>query len=286
MDDRFMLFVSIFLFGSFLEAVLLVRHRLSFLRLLLLLSGALLGLLLINFLGFSSRPLILAVAAAWFLYFVFTLPFLLKIEILPVISRRTLLALTVIFWYLYFFVFHRLADNGLVLIAAIFSITIFVLSLSNWPLHNFWRTVSYAWFMCILIAVTIAQINFPVYGYFFNSVSVVVPGVLDVFIAGMAAFYLTLQFWNVLHLLPVSLLDKSRSTGLALWEWRAHLKFFSFKYHHEPVLIPLEAVLIAAATALALWLNNIYGWLPNMTIIDTLIVVIVSFSPQTIWAYH
>lgn len=288
MNNYFVFLLTIFLLGAFTQAALLIRRLISSQKLLMLLALGAAGLLLINLFSFASRLLVVAIAASWFVYFVVTLPLILKLEILPVISRRTLPALTVIFWYMYLQFFQNFAVNNLALtyIAVIFSAAIFVLCISDRPPHNFWRGLAYAWFLIIIIMATASQINFGVYGYFLYPSFMAIPGTYEVFIAGMAAFYLALQLWNALHLLPLSLADKKRSTGLALWEWRTHLKIFSFKYHHEPALIPLEAMLIAAATALILWLNNYYAWLPNLALADTLLVLIVSLSPQTTWAYN
>jgi hypothetical protein len=289
MEIGFSQYIAIFLSGAVIEAVLLIRNCLSKGRMLFVIfSSAGIFLLLAAFSPLGNRTTAV-VAGIWLAYFIFSFPFIFKKDILPVIGRRSLVGLTVIFWYIFFVFYLPIKDISypLGIIAAIFSSGVMVISIAHWQnLHKFWRLFNYAWFLMITLALAFYQISFTFYSFMLDPQTASPPGIYEALIAGMAAFYLGLHIWYFVHLVPFFFFDKKKSTAYALWAWKLNMQIFAYKYHNEPLQVPFDVLIVAGFCVAILFLNWYIKLLPPYVLVDMIVLYFGFLSPKTRWAYN
>ena len=281
------LFITTFLFGAIIQAALLIRQRISAAKMFFLLISCGLGFYLISLINLQRPEWLAASAALWLGYFVFSFPLVFKTEVLPVISRRSLIGLTAVFWYAYILSLSQypLLGGLIIILPLIMSAGALVIALSNWPIFHGWRIFCYAWFLLMLVFFCWYHLQYPPLVFLFHTQPMPLPGLAESLVLGMAVFYLLIHVWYIVELLPLSLLHRLKPTHYAIWEWQVKNKILGFKYHNEAVTMPLDVLIVAGICLLALLANHHYGWFSDIFVLDVLFLWLVSLSPNTQWAF-
>ncbi len=283
--DNISLILPAFLLGGFLEAAILLRHKVSWKRFFALIVLIAAGSGILQIMDFARQTAISNIVLFYFIFFVISYAVIYPQHILPKISRRTLAGLTVIFWYFYLTSgLTVLSQSGLVLFGAIIlSVMVFVVTLFAWPIHEFWRLLCYLWFLLMVVYFSIYHL---VPSYIF---SVLHPGVEsskflvagNLIVLGMTLFYLAVNILMLLQALPLRFLDKSKSTAYALWEWKQGLATFYSKYRNDSPLVFADTLIVAAVFLAVLLLNHKFVLIPKQVLADILILWTGYFFDQT-----
>jgi hypothetical protein len=262
------------LFGAFLQALLLLRHRLSLKSVILMFFILFVGSLL---LGWSDFAYIYGASLFYIIfcsYFIVSYSLLYKYRVLSVISRRSLVGLTVIFWYL-FITSGRMFDqlgSAVINISLIFSVIVFIVTLHDWPIHKVWKMLCYIWFLILTVYFTIYNLSMTQLGAFIHPATAEPLGFVGAILLGMVLFYVLLHGLFLLQALPYQLLDKRKSLPYALWEWRLHTELLANRYWHDKPLFPLDTLIVAVCFFLVLLANELLHLIPEVSLVDALIL--------------
>jgi hypothetical protein len=181
-------------------------------------------------------------------------------EILPLVSEKLLLALTVIFWYGFAATFYSgtTAQNVLIVLAVVPSLITVYVALMR-PALGFWlKLFLYTWFLTIVIAIGLFQ--FP-YGnlQIFTVDSVPWINAADAVVTGMALMYLAVNALYLYLLIPIP--GKSQSFADRMKEWHELTDLMTQRCAaDEPT--HLQALLIVATVGAVACLNYAFQLAP------------------------
>jgi len=179
-------------------------------------------------------------------------------ELLPKITEHIVLINTLVFWYL---LIEVIGWNSILFIPiiSIFSVGVLINALLPKSPHAFFKISFYVWQLIMLS--TIAGIH--IMKVLMMLDTPVMPGIFDVFIAGMLYVYI------FTHVLPIFMLIPGKKNRIK--DIKRHVKFLLTKYDERQLTFKGFAFIIITAAVLLIG-NHYLELVPHLTMVDVAVL--------------
>ena len=212
-----------------------------------------------------------AQAQVGFLIFAFLFGWLYKEDILPVVSEKLLLALTVLFWYGFAAEFYRGTAGQFILMGLATvpsSLTVYA-ALMRPPMSFWFKLLLYTWFLVVLVSLGLFQ--FPFGNLTIFKVQLAVPWLepIDALATGMAFVYLAVNATYLYLLVPIP--GKGQSFSDRMKDWHQLTDLMTQRCSDEGPTHAQALWIVGILGGLVLG-NYAYHWVPASLLISVALI--------------
>lgn len=265
------LWLSIFFgAGLFFEALLLLRHRLEFKKILGIICLLLLSLIL-GWLKWGGDTIYESFFVG-FIFFALLFGLAFRDEILPKLTEAKLLSFTILFWFLFFVLLRQnMYDLNLLGIAAIIPTALTLLiGFFNFQLHWRLKLICYIWFLIINTVLLFTQLAFKDFTFFFDA-KVDIINSTSVFVSGMSFMIIVINLYYLLLLIPFFLYEGTIEERKR--DWQEHIGSMVNKFSDYQIK-PIYSMFLLLFQGGGVILNYYYQLLPHYFLVNLWVVLI------------